>query len=61
MASTMHDEVTRLLDAQAKSIDDLHQKLSAAVGANKEKLQAAVEKYKAAHKQFHDDAQEFMN
>ncbi len=59
MAST--DEAKRHLDALGKSIDDLHHKLAALPGANKEKLQHAVAKLKAAHKAFHDDALECMN
>ncbi|MBV8246804.1 MAG: hypothetical protein JOZ38_12830 [Candidatus Eremiobacteraeota bacterium] len=46
------------LDAHARSIDALHQKLAALPGANKEKLATAVSKYKAAHQAFHDDALE---
>ncbi len=44
------------LEAHGRSIDDLHSKLAALPGADQGRLQAATEKYKAAHQQFTDDA-----
>ncbi len=44
------------LDAHKRSIDDLHQKLMAMPGCDKERLAQAVGKYKAASQAFHDDA-----
>lgn len=61
MDSTSHDRAAGHIDAQARSIDDLHQKLAALPGAANEPLQTAVDKYKAAHQQFRDDALECMH
>jgi hypothetical protein len=61
MASATQDQAARTLDAHAKTIDELHQKLAEAVGVDKERLQKAVDKLKAAHKQFRDDALGCMN
>jgi hypothetical protein len=61
MASTMKDQIAQALEAHGKSIDDLHRKLAETVGVDKAKLQAAVDKFKAAHKQFRDDALACMN
>ena len=61
MASAMKDEAARSLDAHARSIDALHQKLAAVPGVDKDRLQKAVDKYKAAHQTFHDDALGSMN
>lgn len=44
------------LNAHERSIDALHQRLAAMPGCNKERLAGAVERYKAAHQAFHDDA-----
>ncbi|MBV8345327.1 MAG: hypothetical protein JO190_10090 [Candidatus Eremiobacteraeota bacterium] len=44
------------LEAHRKSIDELHQKLAAVAGCDKERLASAVAKFKAAHQTFHDDA-----
>ena len=49
------------LDAHGRSIDDLHRKLAAHPGVNKEGLQKAVGTYKAAHQAFCDDALGCMN
>ncbi|HME81121.1 MAG TPA: hypothetical protein VKF82_03480 [Candidatus Eremiobacteraceae bacterium] len=57
----MKEQIQQHLDAHAKQIDELHKKLDAAVGVDKEKLQKAVDKFKAAHKQFRDDALACMN
>jgi hypothetical protein len=55
------DTAKSALDAHAKSIDALHEKLAATPGVDKGRLQQAVEKYKSAHRQFHDDALGCMN
>jgi hypothetical protein len=44
------------LEDHGRSIDDLHHKLAALAGCDKQRLASAVEKYKAAHKAFSDDA-----
>ena len=49
------------LDAHADSIDALHERLASTPGVDKERLKAAVDKYKAATKAFHDDALGCMN
>ncbi|HEY5426046.1 MAG TPA: hypothetical protein VIJ77_05795 [Candidatus Tumulicola sp.] len=49
------------LHAHARSIDELHGKLAAMPGVDAHKLQSAVDRYKAAHQQFHDDALGCMN
>jgi hypothetical protein len=56
-----HDQATASLEAHARAIDDLHHKLAALPGANTQRLQAAVDTYKAAHKQFCNDALGCMN
>jgi hypothetical protein len=59
MATTT--DVRQVLDKHGRSIDELHRELSAVPGADKERLAAAVSKYKTAHKQFEDDALGCMN
>jgi len=44
------------LEAHANAIDALHQKLASLAGCDTERLARAVDKYKAAHAAFHDDA-----
>lgn len=44
------------LDAHARSIDELHHKIAALPGCDNERLAHAVQKYKAAHQAFTDDA-----
>lgn len=61
MTDTNQNAATTALEEHSRSIDGLHQKLAAVPGANKERLQQAVDKYKAAHKAFHDDALGCMN
>ncbi len=61
MANADKDEAARTLDAHARSIDALHEKLAATPGMDKNRLQQATDKYKAAHKTFHDDALGCMN
>jgi hypothetical protein len=60
MASA-REEVAVQLDEHARSIDELHRKLAAAPGVDKQRLAQAVDKLKAAHQQFSDDAQACMN
>ncbi len=55
------EQASRTLDAHGTSIDALHAKLAAMPGIDKERLQAATEKYKKAHQQFRDDALGCMN
>jgi len=55
------DEAKQSLNEHAKAIDSLHHKLAALPGASKDRLQHAVDKYKAAHQKFHDDALECIN
>ncbi len=50
------DDVKKSLDEHARSIDALHQKLAAMPGIDKNRLQQAVTKLKAAAAAFHDDA-----
>ena len=61
MSNESKDEAARSLDSHARSIDALHDKLAAAPGVDKDRLQRAVDKYKTAHKTFHDDALGCMN
>ena len=49
------------LDAHGRTIDELHRKLAAMPGADKDRLHKAVEKYKDAHRAFTDDALGCMN
>jgi len=49
-------DATAALNAHAQSIDELHQKLAALPGCDKQRLANAVQKLKAAHQVFHDDA-----
>jgi hypothetical protein len=50
------EDVRNALEAHGRSIDDLHRKLAATPGCDKQRLATAVEKYKAAHQSFTDDA-----
>jgi hypothetical protein len=61
VASATQDQAVRTLGTHTQSIDELHRALAATPGVDKERLQAAVAKYKAANKQFSDDALECMN
>ncbi len=60
MASA-REQASADLDAHGRSIDDLHHKLAAHPGVDKERLQKAVGKYKSAHQAFRDDALGCMN
>jgi hypothetical protein len=53
-------EVSKLMEEHKRQIDELHRKLAAMPGVNKERLSIAVEKLKTAHMQFEDDAQELV-
>lgn len=61
MANAMQEQAARSLDAHAQSIDELHRQLAASPGVDRDRLQKAVDKYKAAHQAFHDDALGCMN
>lgn len=61
MASAIQDQAARSIDAHAQTIDELHHKLAQTPGVDKERLQKATDKYKAAHQQFRDDALGCMN
>jgi hypothetical protein len=54
--SDAKSDAANALDAHGRAIDQLHQKLAALPGCDKERLASAVAKYKAAHQAFHDDA-----
>lgn len=56
MMSEAKTDAAAALEAHGKSIDQLHQRLAAMPGCDKERLTQAVSKYKAAHQAFHDDA-----
>jgi len=60
MASA-REQATADIAALGRAIDDLHHKLAAATDVDKDKLRQAVEKFKAAHRTFSDDAQGCMN
>jgi hypothetical protein len=60
MTDATKDAAAQTIAAHGNLIDQLHQKLAAMAGADKAKLQAAVDKYKGAHQKFHDDALECM-
>jgi hypothetical protein len=61
MASATRDQAAGNLDAHAHHIDELHRKLAATPGVDAQRLQTAVDKYKAAYNQFRDDALGCMN
>ncbi len=60
MASA-HDQASAELHAHGHAIDELHRRLAAMPGVDKDRLHKAVEKFKSAHKQFSDDALGCMN
>ncbi|MBV8725854.1 MAG: hypothetical protein JO078_08610 [Candidatus Eremiobacteraeota bacterium] len=49
-------EAEEAIDAHGRKIDELHDKIAALQGCNRERLAQAVNKYKEAHQAFHDDA-----
>ncbi|HEY1656213.1 MAG TPA: hypothetical protein VGF86_13995 [Candidatus Tumulicola sp.] len=61
MASPSQDRAAGNLDAHERSIDELHHQLASIDGVDRERLHAAVQKYKAAHAAFRDDALGCMN
>ena len=54
--SDVKSDAASALAAHARTIDELHHKLAALAGCDKDRLARAVDKYKAAHQTFHDDA-----
>ncbi len=58
--SDVKTEVAKLIEEHRHTLDELHRKLSAMAGVDKERLSRAVEKLKSAHVEFADDAQEFV-
>lgn len=60
-ADLMSTDAKQALDDHARSIDSLHQKLASMPGTDTARLNDAFGKYKAAHKQFEDDALGCMN
>ena len=61
MSTMTQNEAATYIYAHGESIDQLHRKLAAMPGVDKEKLEKVVETYKTAHKKFHDDALGCMN
>jgi len=59
--ATPREQAAADLDAHGRAIDDLHRKLAAHPGVDKERLQKAVAQYKASHQAFADDALGCMN
>jgi hypothetical protein len=56
--SDAKSEASKALHDHGRSIDELHHKLAALPGTDKDRLSHAVHKYKAAHQAFEDDALE---
>lgn len=61
MTTATKDTAAHSLDEHARSIDELHEKLAAMPGVDKDRLKHAVAKLKAAHQTFRDDALGCMN
>ena len=62
METALHKEdARRALEAHGHAIDELHQKLAATAGVDKERLAKAVGALKQAHQRFTDDALGCMN
>jgi hypothetical protein len=55
--SDAKSDAREALEALGRKIDELFHQLAAIAGCDKDRLSRAVEKYKAAHQAFHDDAQ----
>jgi hypothetical protein len=55
--SDVKSDAKGALDAHGRAIDELHHRLAAMPGCDKDRLAKAVEKYKGAHQAFADDAQ----
>jgi hypothetical protein len=58
--SDVKAEVSKIIAEHRHTVDELHQKLAAIAGVDKERLSRAVAKLKSAHATFEDDAQEFV-
>ena len=56
--SDAKSDAREALETHGRAIDELHHKLAAIAGCDKDRLSQAVAKYKAAHQAFHDDALE---
>ncbi|HEY6325175.1 MAG TPA: hypothetical protein VIW73_01485 [Candidatus Cybelea sp.] len=54
--SDAKSDAASALAAHGRTIDALHDKLAALADCDKDRLNKAVQKYKAAHQAFHDDA-----
>jgi hypothetical protein len=54
-------EAAAALAAHGRAIDELHKKLAVMPGCAKDRLAAAVAKYKNAHQAFEDDALECIS
>jgi hypothetical protein len=61
MADRDIQQASSTIDAHGTGIDALHKQLAALPGIDQAKLQKVVDTYKAAHKQFRDDALGCMN
>jgi hypothetical protein len=59
--TTTQEQAAASIDSHGGTIDELHRKLAAIPNADKDRLQKAVDKYRAAHAQFRDDALGCMN
>jgi hypothetical protein len=59
--TTTQEQAAASIDSHGRTIDELHRKLAAIPNADKDRLQKAVDKYRAAHAQFRDDALGCMN
>lgn len=59
--ATAREQAAADLDAHGRAIDHLHDKLAAQPGVDKERLQNAVGKFKAAHQVFTNDVLGCMN
>jgi hypothetical protein len=53
-------EVSKLMQQHKRQIDELHDKLAAIPGINKERLTQTVVKLKTAHETFEEDAQDLV-
>ena len=54
--SDAKSDAASALAAHDRAVDELHRKLAALPGCDKDRLDKAVQKLKAAHQTFHDDA-----
>lgn len=58
--SDVKADISKIIEEHRHTVDELHQKLAAIAGVDKERLSRAVAKLKSAHAAFSDDAQEFV-